>query len=61
MRFAVLASGRGTNLQALLDAEARGELAPAQIAVVLANRSDAGALARADAAGKPSVVVKHLL
>ncbi len=59
MRFAILASGRGTNLQALLDAEARGELAPAEIAVVLTNKDDAGALDRARVAGKPGVVVRH--
>ena len=59
MRFAVLASGQGTNLQALLDAEARGELTPAAIAVVLTNRDHAGALTRARAAGKPTCVVPH--
>lgn len=42
----VLASGEGTNLQALIDAGL-------PIAAVASNRSDAGALARADAAGIP--------
>ena len=59
MRFGVLVSGEGTNLQALLDAEARGELAPGEIAVVIANRPEAAALARASAAGKPAIVVDH--
>ncbi len=59
MRFAVLVSGQGTNLQALLDAAARGELAPAEIALVLSNKPDAPALARAAAAGVATAVVDH--
>lgn len=59
MRFAVLVSGRGSNLQALLDAEARGLIAPAEIAVVLSNRPKAPAIARAQHADKPVVVVNH--
>ena len=59
MKIGVLVSGSGTNLQALLDAEARGELAPAEIAVVISNNPDAPALARATSAGKRAVVVDH--
>lgn len=59
MRVGVLVSGSGTNLQALLDAEAAGTLAPAQIACVISNRPGAPALARAEAAGKPAIVVDH--
>jgi phosphoribosylglycinamide formyltransferase-1 len=59
VKFAVLVSGRGTNLQALLDTQSRGELAPAEIAVVLSNRPGAPALERAAAAGVPTVVVDH--
>lgn len=59
MRFAVLVSGRGTNLQALLDAEAAGRLAPAEIAVVVSHRPGAPAMDRAVAAGKPAVCVDH--
>ncbi len=59
MKLAVLVSGSGTNLQALLDAEARGELAPATIAVVVSNKPGAFALERAAAAGKPAIVVDH--
>ena len=59
MRFAVLVSGQGTNLQALLDAAARGELAPAEIALVLSNKPGAPALARALAAGVATAVVDH--
>lgn len=59
MKVGVLVSGSGTNLQALLDAEARGVLAPAEIAVVVSNRPGVKALERATAAGKPAVVVDH--
>ena len=59
MKLAVLVSGAGTNLQALLDAQARGELAPAEIAVVVSNKRGAGALARAAAAGVPAELVEH--
>jgi phosphoribosylglycinamide formyltransferase-1 len=59
VRIGVLVSGAGTNLQALLDAQARGELAPAAIAAVVSNRADAPALARAARAGVPAHVVDH--
>jgi phosphoribosylglycinamide formyltransferase-1 len=59
MKIGVLVSGSGTNLQALLDAEARGELAPATIDVVISNRPGVMALERAAAAGKRHVVVDH--
>ncbi len=55
-RLAVLASGSGTNLQALLDAIAAGTL-DAEIAVVVSNRGDAGALCRAQVAGVPTIVL----
>jgi phosphoribosylglycinamide formyltransferase 1 len=59
MKIGVLVSGSGTNLQALLDAQARGELAPAEIAIVISNKPDVPALARAAAAGVPAEVVEH--
>ena len=59
MKLGVLVSGSGTNLQALLDAEARGELAPGEIAVVISNRPGVKALERAAAAGKLGIVVDH--
>jgi phosphoribosylglycinamide formyltransferase-1 len=55
-RVAVLASGRGSNLGALLDAERRGELG-AEIALVASDRADAAALERARAAGKRAHVI----
>ncbi len=54
--FGVLASGRGSNLQALLDAEAEGRLR-ARIAVVASDRADAAALERARRHGVPAVFV----
>jgi len=59
MKLGVLVSGSGTNLQALLDAEARGALAPGEIAVVISNKPGVKALERATAAGKPALVVDH--
>lgn len=50
MRTAVLVSGGGTNLQALLDASARGELPDAEIALVVSNKEGAYALERAEKA-----------
>jgi phosphoribosylglycinamide formyltransferase-1 len=54
----VLASGSGTNLQAVLDAIAAGKL-DARVAVVVSNVPGAGALERARKAGAPVVVVDH--
>jgi phosphoribosylglycinamide formyltransferase 1 len=54
----VLISGRGSNLQALVDAIDEGRLA-ARIAVVISNRIDAGGLERARAAGIETLVVDH--
>ena len=59
MNVGVLVSGSGTNLQALLDAEQRGDLAPGVIAAVISNRPDAAALTRASEANKPALVVDH--
>jgi formyltetrahydrofolate-dependent phosphoribosylglycinamide formyltransferase len=59
MKMAVLVSGSGTNLQALLDAPARGERSPAEISLVLCNRPGAKAIERAEAAGTPAVVIDH--
>jgi len=55
-RIAVLVSGGGTNLQALLDAQAAGRLAPGEIVLVVASNDKAYALQRAEKAGVPSVV-----
>ncbi|MEM9890850.1 MAG: phosphoribosylglycinamide formyltransferase [Actinomycetota bacterium] len=57
-RLAVLVSGNGSNLQAILDACAEGRLA-AHVAVVIANNPDAYALTRAAEAGVPTEVRPH--
>jgi phosphoribosylglycinamide formyltransferase-1 len=59
MNVGVLVSGRGTNLQALIDRGRRGELGPARLTVVGCNVPDGPALARARAAGLPTFVVDH--
>lgn len=55
-RIVVLASGSGSNLQALIDAVQAGEL-QATIAAVISDRPEAGALQRAEQAGIPAVTV----
>ncbi|WP_101925944.1 MULTISPECIES: phosphoribosylglycinamide formyltransferase [Luteimonas] len=57
LRIAVLASGRGSNLQAILDAIADGRL-DATLAGVFSDRRDAFALERARLAGVPAVAVR---
>lgn len=56
LRVAVLASGHGSNLQALLDAFA-DPAAPATIALVVSNRPEAGALDRARRSGVPAAAI----
>jgi len=53
-RFVVMASGNGSNLQAIIDACADGSL-PATVAAVVSDTAHARALERADAAGIPAV------
>lgn len=55
-RFAVLASGAGTNLQAIVDAVASGQI-DARPSLVLTDRPGVQALARAEAAGIPRAVL----
>jgi phosphoribosylglycinamide formyltransferase-1 len=57
-RLAVLISGRGSNLQAIIDAIGSGRL-DATVAVVVSNRVDAPGLQRAEAAGIPTEVIDH--
>jgi phosphoribosylglycinamide formyltransferase 1 len=57
-RIGVLISGRGSNLQALIDAIAERRL-EARIAVVISNRADAAGLERARAAGVETLVLDH--
>jgi phosphoribosylglycinamide formyltransferase-1 len=58
LKIGVLISGRGSNLQALIDACALPDY-PAEIALVIANRADAFGIERARRAGVPAMVIPH--
>ncbi len=55
--IAVLVSGGGTNLQALIDAEKRGDIKNGKITCVISSKKDAFAIERAKKAGIPVVVM----
>lgn len=59
VRIAVLVSGGGTNLQALIDAQGRGEIPNGEIAAVISSSPDAFALERAKKAGIPGYVISR--
>jgi phosphoribosylglycinamide formyltransferase-1 len=56
-RIAVLVSGGGTNLQALIDAQARGEIVGGELSLVVSSSPKAYALERAKNAGIPALVI----
>ena len=56
-RIAVLVSGGGTNLQALLDAQAAGKIPHGEIVLVVSNKEGAYALTRAEKAGVATAVI----
>ena len=56
-RIAVLVSGGGTNLQAILDAEKRGEIPHGEVTLVISDRAGAYALERAAKAGIPAMEI----
>lgn len=58
IKIAVLVSGGGTNLQALIDAQKAGKITDGVLSLVISNKSDAYALTRAKAAGIPTAVVQ---
>jgi phosphoribosylglycinamide formyltransferase-1 len=58
-KIAVLVSGGGTNLQALIDAQHKGIIKNGEIALVISSNPDAYALSRAHEHGIPSVVVSR--
>jgi len=58
VRTAVLISGRGSNLKSLIEAS-RAPDYPAEIALVISNKPDAGGLEIARAAGIPTQVISH--
>ena len=57
VKIGVLVSGGGTNLQALLDAQKRGEIPDGEISLVIASRKKAYALERAREAGVPALAL----
>lgn len=57
VKTAVLVSGGGTNLQAILDAERSGKITNATIAAVISDRAEAYALRRAEKAGVEAVTI----
>ena len=61
MKMAVLVSGGGTNLQAILDAMDSGRITNAQVSVVISNNENAYALERAKKHGIPAQCVSCLL
>lgn len=58
LRVVVLISGSGSNLQALIDGAANGDL-PIEIAAVISNKPDVMGLTRANKAGIPTLVLDH--
>jgi phosphoribosylglycinamide formyltransferase-1 len=56
-RVAILISGRGSNMAALIEAAAAADF-PAEIAIVISNRADAGGLERARASGVPTLTIE---
>ena len=58
VKLGVLISGRGSNLQAIIDAIARGKLS-AEVRIVISNRADAGGLVRARQHGIETAIIDH--
>jgi phosphoribosylglycinamide formyltransferase-1 len=59
MRLGILISGRGSNMVALVDAVRSGEIAAAEVAVVISDRADAAGLEKARERGVETVVVER--
>ncbi len=56
-KIAVMVSGGGTNLQALIDAEKNGVIKSGKLSLVISNNPNAYAITRAELAGIPSVII----
>jgi phosphoribosylglycinamide formyltransferase-1 len=56
-RVAILISGRGSNMTALIEAAAAADF-PAEIVIVISNRADAGGLQKAQARGIPTLTIE---
>jgi len=59
LKIAVLVSGGGTNLQALIDARKKNELGGGELALVIASRPGIGALERAEKAGIKAITIER--
>ncbi len=57
IKIAVLVSGGGTNLQAIIDAQLAGKIKSGEVSLVISNNPDAYAIARAANAGIPAVTI----
>ncbi len=58
VKIAVLVSGGGTNLQALIDAQGRGEIPEGKLSLVVASKPEIYSLERAQKAGIPAIVLR---
>lgn len=59
MKIGILISGRGSNMVAIVDAVASGEIPDSEVAVVISDKADAAGLAKARELGVETVVVKR--
>jgi len=59
IKIAVLVSGGGTNLQALIDAQKKNELGGGELSLVIASKSGVGALERAEKAGIKAITIER--
>lgn len=59
MKIGILISGRGSNMVALVDAVAAGEITDSEVAVVISDRADAAGLAKARTRGVETVVIER--
>jgi len=59
MKIGILISGRGSNMVAIVDAVKSGEIADAEVAVVISDKADAAGLAKARERGVETVVVER--
>ena len=59
MKIGILISGRGSNMVALVDAVAAGEIPDSQVSVVISNRADAAGLEKARERGVETVVIEQ--
>ncbi len=59
MKIGILISGRGSNMAALADAVAGGEIADSEVSVVISDKADAAGLAKAEKRGIAAVVIER--